>query len=183
MLCLFWSVERRIFTISSNRAWGRTPTGENWPREATQICMVGESTHDLTLPPSGGDEMNNVVQRKIQWGEGWAEPDVAVISSWLPLCTTKARRPLGESPATCVQWCGWGLVQPTWTCTALEASNLLHKLLLQRGRTRLGIWVISLIFFITFNPASIPSSCLLYTFSSSRRRAPWLYFLRTQCLC
>ena len=78
--------------------------------EATQIWMVGHSTHDLNLPPSWGDEMNNVVQRKTQWGEGWAKPDVAVCEArparqaWnhgllLPCrgCLNAQRRPDGHS--------------------------------------------------------------------------------------
>ena len=97
-------------TISSNRAWGRTPTGKIGRGRQPRFGWLGTRPMIINLPPSWGDEMNNVVQRKTQWGEGWAKPDVAVCEArptrqaWnhgllLPCrgCLNAQRRPDGHS--------------------------------------------------------------------------------------
>jgi len=106
MLCLFGVLNAVACTISSNWAWERTPTGKTGRGRKPRFEWLGTQPMIIHLPPSWGDEMDNVVQCDTQWGEGWAEPDVAVCEArparrvWLlPCrgCLYAQRRPDGHS--------------------------------------------------------------------------------------
>ena len=158
-------------TISSNEALEELPP-KDWTMGEPRFGWLGIQHVIMKLPPSWGDKMSNVGEKKkkekTHWGEGWTRQSNMqgkVLTS--PLCgacleecllckyivnllrllqmhNEDPEGPHGESSATCVQWCKWGLVLPPrlhLTCTArLVNQTWLHKLLLRGPRLCWG-WI------------------------------------------